>query len=53
MCFFDGGQFAQIAKMTRRIMVPFLYLAIKSLYWSNGNKTISGTVRGVTEADCV
>lgn len=34
--FFDGGQFAQIAKMTRRIMVPFLYLAIKSLYWSNG-----------------
>lgn len=34
--FFDGGQFAQIGKMTRRIMVPFLYLAIKSLYWSNG-----------------
>ena len=22
--------------MTRRIMVPFLYLAIKSLYWSKG-----------------
>ena len=34
--FFDGGQFAQIGKMTRRIMVPFLYLAIKSLYWSKG-----------------
>ena len=24
--FFDGGQFAQISKGTRRIMVPFLYL---------------------------
>ena len=34
--FFDGGQFAQIGKMTRKIMVPFLYLAIKSLYWSKG-----------------
>lgn len=34
--FFDGGQFAQIGKMMRRIMVPFLYLAIKSLYWSKG-----------------
>ena len=34
--FFDGGQFAQIGKMTRRIMVPFLYLAIKSLYCSKG-----------------
>ncbi len=34
--FFDGGQFAQIGKATRRIMVPFLYLAIKSLYWSKG-----------------
>lgn len=34
--FFDGGQFAQIKKMTRKIMVPFLYLAIKSLYWSKG-----------------
>lgn len=22
--------------MTRRIMVPFLYVAMKSLYWSNG-----------------
>ena len=32
--FFDGGQFAQIGKGTRRIMTPFLYLAIKSLYWS-------------------
>lgn len=34
--FFDGGQFAQIGKGTRRLMVPFLYLAIKSLYWSKG-----------------
>ena len=34
--FFDGGQFAQIGRATRRIMVPFLYLAIKSLYWSKG-----------------
>ena len=34
--FFDGGQFAQIGKGTCRIMVPFLYLAIKSLYWSKG-----------------
>lgn len=34
--FFDGGQFAKISKGTRRIMAPFLYLAIKSLYWSKG-----------------
>ena len=34
--FFDGGQFAQIGKMTRKLMAPFLYLAIKSLYWSKG-----------------
>lgn len=34
--FFDGGQFAQIGKATRRIMVPFLYMAMKSLYWSKG-----------------
>lgn len=34
--FFDGGQFARIPRCTRRIMVPFLYLAIKSLYWSKG-----------------
>ena len=34
--FFDGGQFAQIRKATRRIMVPFLYIAMKSLYWSKG-----------------
>ena len=34
--FFDGGQFAQIGKATRRIMTPFLYLTIKSLYWSKG-----------------
>lgn len=34
--FFDGGQFAQISRGTRKIMVPFLYLAIKSLYWTKG-----------------
>ena len=34
--FFDGGQFAQIKKSTRRLMTPFLYFAIKSLYWSKG-----------------
>ena len=34
--FFDGGQFAQIGRGTRRVMVPFLYLAIRSLYWSRG-----------------
>lgn len=34
--FFDGGQFAQISKGTRRVMTPFLYLAIKSLYWTRG-----------------
>ena len=34
--FFDGGQFAQIGKGTRSIMTPFLYFAIKSLYWSKG-----------------
>ncbi len=34
--FFDGGQFAQIGMATRRIMTPFLYFAIKSLYWSKG-----------------
>ena len=28
--FFDGGQFAQIGKATRRIMVPFLYIAMKT-----------------------
>lgn len=34
--FFDGGQFAQIGCATRHILTPFLYLAIKSLYWSRG-----------------
>lgn len=34
--FFDGGQFAQIGKGTRKIMTPFLYLAIKSVYLSKG-----------------
>ena len=34
--FFDGGQFAQIGKATRRMMAPLLYLAVKSLYWSKG-----------------
>ncbi len=34
--FFDGGQFARISLPLRRIMTPFLYFAIKSLYRSNG-----------------
>ena len=34
--FLDGGQFAQIGKGVRHIMVPFLYIAMKSLYWSKG-----------------
>ena len=34
--FFDGGQFAQISRGIRTIMTPFLYLAIRSLYWSKG-----------------
>lgn len=34
--FFDGGQFVRIGKATRRIMTPMLYLAIKSLSWTNG-----------------
>ncbi len=34
--FIDGGQFAQIKLSTRHIMTPFLYLTIKSLYWSKG-----------------
>ena len=34
--FFDGGQFAKIGKFTRRIMTPFLYFAIRSIYKKNG-----------------
>ena len=34
--YFDGGQFAQIPRGTRRIMAPFLYLAIRSLWWTKG-----------------
>ena len=34
--FFDGGQFVQIGKAARRAMTPFLYLAIKSVFWTNG-----------------
>ena len=44
--FFDGGQFAQIGKGTRNILVPFLYLAIKSLYWSKG-----GTLKKIMWCD--
>ena len=44
--FFDGGQFAQIGRGTRHIMVPFLYLAIKSLYWSKG-----GTLKKIMWCD--
>lgn len=34
--FFDGGQFAQINKITRRIMTPFLFWAVRSIYLSGG-----------------
>lgn len=34
--YFDGGQFAQIGRGTRRLLTPLLYLAIKSLSWSKG-----------------
>ena len=44
--FFDGGQFAQLGTATRRIMTPFLYLAIKSLYWSKG-----GTLKKILWCD--
>lgn len=44
--FFDGGQFAQIGKGTRRIMTPFLYFAIKSLYWTKG-----GTLKKIMWCD--
>ena len=44
--FIDGGQFAQIGKFTRRIMTPFLYLAIKSLYWTKG-----GTLKKILWCD--
>ena len=44
--FFDGGQFAQIRKGMRRIMTPFLYFAIKSLYWSKG-----GTLKKIMWCD--
>ena len=44
--FFDGGQFAQISKGTRRMMAPLLYLAIKSLYWSKG-----GTLKKIMWCD--
>ena len=44
--FFDGGQFAQIGKSTRRIMTPFLYFAIRSLYWSKG-----GTLKKILWCD--
>jgi len=44
--FFDGGQFAQIRGGVRRIMTPFLYFAIKSLYWSKG-----GTLKRIMWCD--
>lgn len=44
--YFDGGQFAQIGRGTRRFMAPLLYLAIKSLYWSNG-----GTLKKILWCD--
>ncbi len=34
--YFDGGQFAKIRKVLRRIMTPFLYFAIRNIYKSGG-----------------
>ena len=34
--FFDGGQFARISRGLRSVMTPFLYLAIKSLFYTKG-----------------
>lgn len=42
---FDGGQFVQILMPLRRIMMPFLYFAIKSLYLSNGKTLKNALVR--------
>ncbi len=44
--YFDGGQFAQIGKGARRLMTPFLYLAIKSLWWTQG-----GTLKRILWCD--
>ena len=44
--YFDGGQFAQIGKGARRLMTPFLYLAIKSLWWTRG-----GTLKRILWCD--
>ena len=44
--YFDGGQFARIGKGTRRLMTPFLYLAIKSLWWTRG-----GTLKKILWCD--
>ena len=41
--FFDGGQFAQIGKATRRIMVPFLYIEeVRGLYEFKSDDADSG-----------
>lgn len=44
--YFDGGQFAQIGRAARCVITPFLYLAIKSLYWSRG-----GTLKKILWCD--
>lgn len=44
--YFDGGQFARIKRSTRRLMTPFLYLAIKSLWWTRG-----GTLKKILWCD--
>ena len=44
--FFDGGQFAQIGLVTRRMMTPLLFFAVKSLYWSKG-----GTLKRIMWCD--
>ena len=44
--YFDGGQFVRIKRSTRRLMTPFLYLAIKSLWWTRG-----GTLKKILWCD--
>ena len=43
--FFDGGQFARIGKATRHIMMPFLYLAVKSYFIAAGKALTYGDQR--------
>ncbi len=46
--FFDGGQFAKMSKLMRRILAPIIYSVIKGLYKKNGEnlgKIMCATIR--------